>query len=123
MFYFDHYIVLAVFVSKLAVTAANMGPFENLNIFSNTWTHSGNHHCSNSSDQKLDFLHSVYGLIANNKDNIIHYRALFLNHSIISSLCLVRVRAPHWPHVRQAKFCLRVCQVVFLWVLPFSPTY
>ena len=25
------------------------------------------------------------------------------------------------PHVRQAKFCLRVCQVVFLGVLPFSP--
>ena len=24
-------------------------------------------------------------------------------------------------HVRQAKFCLRVCQVVFLWVLQFSP--
>ena len=48
-------------------------------------------------------------------------RALFLNHSIISPLCLVRVRAPLWPHVRQAKFCLRVCQVVFLGVLPFSP--
>ena len=40
--------------------------------------------------------------------------ALFLNHSIISLLYLVWVRAPHWPHVRQAKFCLRVCQVVFL---------
>ena len=25
--------------------------------------------------------------------------------------------------VRQAKFCLRVSQVVFLGVLPFSPTY
>ena len=36
-----------------------------------------------------------------------------LNLSIISPLCLVKVRAPHWPHVRQAKFCLRVCQVVF----------
>ena len=24
---------------------------------------------------------------------------------------------------RQAKFCLRVCQVVFLVVLPFSPTF
>ena len=24
-------------------------------------------------------------------------------------------------HVRQAKFCLCVCQVVFLWVLQFSP--
>ena len=50
-------------------------------------------------------------------------RALFLNHSIISPLCLVWVRAPHCPHVRQAKFCLRVCYVVFLGVLPFSPTY
>ena len=48
-------------------------------------------------------------------------RALFLNHSIISPLWLVWVRAPLWPHVRQAKFCLRVCQVVFLGVLPFSP--
>ena len=48
-------------------------------------------------------------------------RALFPNHSIISPLCLVRVRAPLWPHVRQAKFCLQVCQVVFLGVLPFSP--
>ena len=47
-------------------------------------------------------------------------RALFLNHSIISPLCLVWVPAPHWPHVRQAKFCLRVCQVFFLWVLLFS---
>ena len=43
------------------------------------------------------------------------------NHSIISPLCLVWVRAPLWPHVRQAKFCLRVCQVFFLGVLPFSP--
>ena len=48
-------------------------------------------------------------------------RALFLNHSIISPLCLVWVRAPLWPHVRQAKFCLQVYQVVFLGVLPFSP--
>ena len=47
-------------------------------------------------------------------------RAPFLNHSIISPLCLVWVRAPLWPHVRQAKFCLRVCQVFFLGVLPFS---
>ena len=31
------------------------------------------------------------------------------------------VRAPLWPHVRRAKFCLQVCQVVFLGVLPFSP--
>ena len=29
-------------------------------------------------------------------------RALFLNHSIISPLCLLWVRAPLWPHVRQA---------------------
>ena len=35
-----------------------------------------------------------------------------LNHSIISPLCLVKVPAPHWPHVRQAKFCLQMCQVV-----------
>ena len=48
-------------------------------------------------------------------------RALFLNHSIISPLCLVWVRALLWPQVRQAKFCLRVCQVVFLGDLPFSP--
>ena len=48
-------------------------------------------------------------------------RALSLNHSNISPLCPVWVRAPHWPHVRQAKFCLRVCQVFFLGVLPFSP--
>ena len=47
-------------------------------------------------------------------------RALFLNHSIISPLCLV-VPASRWPHVRQAKFCLRVYQVVFLGALPFSP--
>ena len=32
-----------------------------------------------------------------------------LNHSIISSLCLVVVRA----NVRQAKFCLRMSQVFF----------
>ena len=48
-------------------------------------------------------------------------RALFLNYSIISPLCLVWVRASLWPHVRQAKFCLRVCQEVFLGVLPLSP--
>ena len=35
-------------------------------------------------------------------------------------LCLMWVRVPLWPHVRQAKFCLRVCQVVFFGVLPFS---
>ena len=49
------------------------------------------------------------------------YDLFALNHSIISPLCLVWVRVPLWAHVRQAKFCLRVCQVVFLGVLPFSP--
>ena len=44
-----------------------------------------------------------------------------LNHSIISPLCLVKVRAPHWPHVRQAKFCLRVCQVNFPGYSRFAP--
>ena len=43
-------------------------------------------------------------------------RVLFLNHSIISPLCLVWARAPLWPHVRQAKFCLGVCQFFFLGV-------
>ena len=44
-----------------------------------------------------------------------------LNHSIISPLCLVWVRAPHWPHVRQDKFCLRVCGVVFPGYSSFAP--
>ena len=44
-----------------------------------------------------------------------------LNHSTISPLYLVQVRAPHWPHVRQAKFCLRVCQVVFPGYSRFVP--
>ena len=44
-----------------------------------------------------------------------------LDHSIISPLWLVWVRAPHGSQVRQVKFYLRVCQVVFPWVLPFSP--
>ena len=35
-------------------------------------------------------------------------RAMFLNHSIISPLCQVWVRALHLAHVREAKFCLRV---------------
>ena len=49
-------------------------------------------------------------------------RALFLNHSIISPLCLVWVRALRLPHVRQAKSCLQVCQVVFLGGSPiFAP--
>ena len=48
-------------------------------------------------------------------------RELFLNHLIISPLCLVWVRAPLWPHVGQAKFCLRVCQVFFLGVLKLKP--
>ena len=47
-------------------------------------------------------------------------RALFLNHSVISPLCLVWVRVPLRPHMRQAKFCLRVCQVFFLGVFPFA---
>ena len=42
-----------------------------------------------------------------------------LNHSIFSSLCLVLVRGPHQAHVRQAKFGLRVCQMVFLGIIPF----
>ena len=46
-----------------------------------------------------------------------------LNHSIISPLCLVWIPAQLWPHVRQAKFCLQVCQVVFLRVLPFLPDW
>ena len=41
--------------------------------------------------------------------------------NFLSPLCLVWVRSPLWPHVRQAKFCLRVCQVFILGVLPFSP--
>ena len=44
-----------------------------------------------------------------------------LDHSIISPLWLVWVRAPHGSQVRQVKFYLRVCQVVFPGVLPFSP--
>ena len=45
----------------------------------------------------------------------------FFNHSINSTLCLVWIRDPHRAQVRQNKFCLRVCQVVFLVVLPCSP--
>ena len=48
-------------------------------------------------------------------------KAVF-NHLIISPLCLVWVRVPHWAHVRQAKFCFQVCQLVFLWNLSFPPT-
>ena len=44
-----------------------------------------------------------------------------LDYSIISPLWLVWVRAPHGSQVRQVKFYLRVCQVVFPGVLPFSP--
>ena len=44
-----------------------------------------------------------------------------LDHSIISPLWLVWVRAPHGSQVRQVKFYLWVCQVVFPGVLPFSP--
>ena len=44
------------------------------------------------------------------------------NHLIISLLCLGLIPFPHGAHVKQAiKFCLRVWQVVFLLVLPFSP--
>ena len=46
---------------------------------------------------------------------------IITKRGLFSPLCLVWVQAPLWPHVRQAKFCLRVCQVVFLGVLPFSP--
>ena len=45
-------------------------------------------------------------------------RALFLNHSIILPLCGFEPRSGH---MKQAKFCLRVCQVVFLEALPFLP--
>ena len=48
------------------------------------------------------------------------YQSVFLNKAI-SPLCLVWVRAPLWPLVRQAKFCLRVCNAVFLGVLRLSP--
>ena len=44
-----------------------------------------------------------------------------LNHSIISPLCLVKVRVPHWPHVGQDKFCLRVSQVVLPGYSRFAP--
>ena len=63
----------------------------------------------------------TFCLIMQNANVFLVRKSLFLNHSIISPLCLVWLRAPLWPHVRQAKFCLRVCQVVFLGVLPFSP--
>ena len=49
--------------------------------------------------------------------------------SLIPTLLIIRspplwplwVRAPHWSHVGQAKFCLRVCQVVFLGYYLFAP--
>ena len=40
-------------------------------------------------------------------------RALFLNHSIISHAVSGVGSSLHWPHMRQAKLCLRVCQVFF----------
>ena len=40
-------------------------------------------------------------------------RALFLNQSIISPLCLVWVRAPLRPHVRQAKFKIKILKLAF----------
>ena len=75
-------------------------------------------------DIELCFDFIAKGIILSNK--IINHeavpvaerlRTLFLNHSTISPLCLVWVRAPLWPHVRQANFCLQVCQLVFLGVL------
>ena len=45
-------------------------------------------------------------------------RALFLNRSIISPSGVGS--SPALAHVRQAKICLRMCQVFFLGVLPFS---
>ena len=44
-----------------------------------------------------------------------------LNYSITPPMWLVYVRAQHWSHVGQGKFCLRVCQVVFLWYYIFAP--
>ena len=46
-----------------------------------------------------------------------------LNHSIISPLHGFAPRSGHESHVGQAKFCLRVCQVVFPRVLRFSPNF
>ena len=46
-----------------------------------------------------------------------------LDHSIISPLWLVWVRAPHGSQVRQVKFYLRVCQVVFPGYSRFRPTF
>ena len=48
-------------------------------------------------------------------------RALFLNHLIISLLCLVWVRAPLWPHVRSQVLLVGVSVFFFLGVLQFSP--
>ena len=50
-------------------------------------------------------------------------KAMFLNCSIISALCLVWVRAPLWPHVRQAKFYLRCVRWFFTGFSRFRPTY
>ena len=47
-------------------------------------------------------------------------RALFLNHSIISPLCLVRVRAPLWPRETSQVLLVGVSGG-FSGVLPFSP--
>ena len=42
---------------------------------------------------------------------------------LVSLLSLVRSRDPHGSHVREAKFCLRVSQVIFLGFSRFNPTY
>ena len=39
----------------------------------------------------------------------------------IYPLCLVWVRAQRWQHVRQANFCLRVCQVFFSGIFRLRP--
>ena len=44
-------------------------------------------------------------------------------HSIISPLCLVWVRFSQRAHVSQAKFCLRVCQMVLSQSSPVFATY
>ena len=43
------------------------------------------------------------------------------NTVIFIVLLIIPITLPALPHVTQAKICLRVCQVVFLGILPFSP--
>ena len=68
-------------------------------------------------DRKVEFdQNSPHGQVVKSAD--------FINpcyHSIISLLCLVRVRALHRAHGRLSKFCFLVCQVFFLVVHPFIP--